>query len=81
MSDLYTTHVADSTKTRNTAYDYDPVDAVRHAVFWHLWPNITLGVLPGSPNFGAFCIDPVSLAVRQMSSDVLRNELKCSSKT
>lgn len=71
-SDLHTTHVVDSTKSDNAAYGYDPRNAVRHAVFWHVWPNITLGVLPGSPNFGAFCIDPVSIDVTQPRSYSLR---------
>ena len=57
----HTTHVMRSTKSRNFAYDYDPVDAVRHAVFWHVWPNLDFGVMPGSPNFGVFSIDPVSV--------------------
>ena len=71
-SDLHTTHVVDSTRSNNAAYDYEPSNAVRHAVFWHLWPNITLGVLPGSPNFGAFCIDPVNIDVTQPRSYSLR---------
>ena len=72
LNDLHTTHVVDSTKTCNTAYDYAPGNAVRHAVFWHLWPNITFGVLPGSPNFGAFCFDPLSVDVTQPRSYSLR---------
>ena len=67
---LHTTHIVESTKIRNAAYNYDPDNAVRHAVFWHLWPNVTLGVLPGSPNFGAFSIDPVSLDVTRPRSYV-----------
>lgn len=70
--DLHTTHVAVSNKTHNTAYDYDRAPAVRHAAFWHLWPNITLGVMPGSPNFGAYSIDPVALDVTRPRSYSLR---------
>ena len=58
--ELHTTHIVESVNTENAAYAYDPNDAVRHAVFWHLWPNLTLGVMPGSPNFGAFAFDPIA---------------------
>ena len=58
--DAHTTHIVQSVKTDNAAYPYDANDEVRHAVFWHLWPNWTLGVFPGSPNFGAFAFDPIT---------------------
>ena len=70
--EFHTTHVVNSVKSQNAAYTYDPNDAVRHAVFWHLWPNITLGVMPGSANFGAFSIDPVSLDITRPRSYSLR---------
>jgi phenylpropionate dioxygenase-like ring-hydroxylating dioxygenase large terminal subunit len=58
---MHTSHVAQSNNAQSAAYRYEPNDPVRHAVFWHLWPNMTLGVVPGSPNFGMFSIDPVSV--------------------
>ena len=58
---MHTTHVMLSTKPCNAAYQYEPLNAGRYAVFWHVWPNLDFGVMPGSPNLGIFAIDPVSL--------------------
>jgi choline monooxygenase len=57
---IYTTHTARCSKPRNAAYDYAPNAPVTGFYFWHVWPNITLGITPGSPNFLAFAMDPVS---------------------
>ena len=56
----HTTHAVHSRRTQNAAYNYDAADGVDHAVFWHLWPNLTLGLMPGAPNFGAFAFDPIT---------------------
>ena len=69
---MHTTHVMESTNADNAAYAYDPLDAVRHAVFLHVWPNLDFGVMPGSPNFGVFSIDPVSVNVTRTRQVSLR---------
>ncbi|MBS35672.1 MAG: ring-hydroxylating oxygenase subunit alpha [Thiotrichales bacterium] len=61
--EAHTTHAVESLNTDNAAYAYDPNDESRHAVFWHLWPNVTFGVFPGRPNFGAFAFDPIAPAL------------------
>lgn len=56
---MHTTHTGVACKPRNKAYDYAPDAAVKGIVFWHIWPNLTFGMFPGSENFVAFVIDPV----------------------
>lgn len=57
---LHTMHTGACTKPSNRAYDYGDNAAVRGITFWHVWPNITLGVMPGSENFLVFAMDPVA---------------------
>jgi choline monooxygenase len=57
---LHTLHTATSTRPRNKAYGYGGDTTVTGVAFWHVWPNLTLGLMPGSPNFVAFVIDPVA---------------------
>ena len=70
--DMHTTHVMESTNTHNTAYEYESVGAVRQAVFWHVWPNLDFGMIPGSPNFGVFSIDPVRVDLTRTRGVSLR---------
>ncbi|MEX2649464.1 MAG: aromatic ring-hydroxylating dioxygenase subunit alpha [Alphaproteobacteria bacterium] len=57
---LHTMHTAQCTKPANAAYDYAPNAPVRGFTFWHVWPNITFGIMPGTENFLAFAMDPVA---------------------
>jgi len=58
--------------SRNAAYEYQPANAIRHAVFLHVGSNLDFGIMPGSPNLGGFSIDPVSVAVTRTRSVSLR---------
>jgi len=57
---LHTMHTGVCSKPRNAAYHYPDDAPVRDFTFWHVWPNITFGIMPGSENFMAFSIDPVA---------------------
>lgn len=58
---LHTMHTAVCSKpATNKAYAYGADDAVQSFAFWHVWPNITLGVMPGTENFLVFAMDPVA---------------------
>ena len=45
-------------KPENRAYAVDPSEPSQVAVFWHLWPNVEFGVLPGEASIGAFRFYP-----------------------
>lgn len=45
-------------KPDNRAYAVDPSEPSQTAVFWHLWPNVEFGVLPGEASIGAFRFYP-----------------------
>jgi len=68
---MHTTHTARATKPANAAYAYPADSAVRHVVFWHIWPNMTFGFMPGSHNFGAFCFEPVTATTTRARGDRL----------
>lgn len=44
----------------SSAYRVEPDEPVQHNVFWHLFPNIEFGVMPGSRALSAFTFTPVS---------------------
>ena len=54
----HSSHLGVPTKPENAAYHH--TEDQGGFAFWHVWPNITFGTFPGSPNFGAFCARPVS---------------------
>ncbi len=58
-------------KTQNKAYDVAPDEPSQTAQFWHLWPNIEFGVLPGEAALGAFRFYPVSAEETRMTSLIL----------
>ena len=43
----------------NKAYDVDAGSDVQQAIFWHLFPNVEFGVLPGEKLIGAFRFFPL----------------------
>ncbi len=55
----HTMHTGSCPRPRNAAYDYGADAPVRDFTFWHVWPNITFGIMPGSEGFSAFSMDPV----------------------
>ena len=58
---MHTMHTGRCTKPEtNTAYRYGADEAVQSFTFWHVWPNITFGIMPGTENFLVFAMDPVS---------------------
>jgi phenylpropionate dioxygenase-like ring-hydroxylating dioxygenase large terminal subunit len=46
-------------KVENTAYEVYPDYGYQHSIFWYLWPNTTLNVLPGSDELHVFSVRPV----------------------
>ena len=72
VRDMYTCHEMACTKPANAAYDYRTDTTVTKAVFWHLWPNMTLGVMPGSPNFDVFLFEPVEVESTRLDGDSFR---------
>lgn len=55
----------------NKAYDVDAGSDVQQAIFWHLFPNVEFGVLPGEKLIGAFRFFPVSAEETRMTSRLL----------
>ena len=45
-------------RTENSAYPVDPDKGIQNSVFWYLWPNTTLNVMPGSDEFTVFAVRP-----------------------
>jgi carnitine monooxygenase subunit len=72
VHDNYTRHEMASSKPRNAAYDYAPDAQVKGGVFWHLWPNMTLGVMPGSANFAVFTFEPAGVELTRLGGDEFR---------
>jgi len=72
VHDTYTRHEMTSTKPVNAAYAYAPDAPAKGGVFWHLWPNMTLGVMPGSANFSVFTFEPVDVETTRLGGDDFR---------
>jgi choline monooxygenase len=68
----YTRHEMKCRKPRNAAYGYAADAPVKVGVFWHLWPNMTLGVMPGSPNFDVFTFEPAGVELTRLGGDAYR---------
>ena len=60
LHERYSSHVA-TPRPRNRAYSYIPNEDSSEFGFWHVWPNMTFGAFPGTPNLSAFCSHPISL--------------------
>ena len=60
LHERHSSHVATS-RPESKAYSYIPNEQARGFGFWHVWPNMTFGTFPGTPNLAAFCSHPVSL--------------------
>ena len=68
---MHSSHVARSERADSAAYPYAPEARAPEFAFWHVWPNLTFGRFPGSPNFAVFSADPVSVAVSRSRGDQL----------
>jgi phenylpropionate dioxygenase-like ring-hydroxylating dioxygenase large terminal subunit len=66
---MHTSHRALPRSPDNSAYRYSSEENGECFAFWHVWPNMTFGRLPGSPNFGVFSIDPVSVGETRARGD------------
>jgi choline monooxygenase len=51
----------------SSAYRVRPDEPVQHNVFWHLFPNIEFGVMPGSRALSAFYFTPVNAEQTRIS--------------
>ncbi len=58
-------------KYKNKAYDVEPDEPSQNAIFWHLWPNVEFGVVPGEAAIGGFRFYPASSHVTKMTSIML----------
>ena len=61
LHERHSTHTARTEKPQNRAYDWSPEEHDPGFHFWHVWPNITFGIFPGSPNFSVFNAVPIDL--------------------
>ena len=57
----HSSHTAVTENPHNTAYRWTPNEHDTRFFFWHVWPNITFGIFPGSPNFGVFSAVPIDV--------------------
>lgn len=55
----------------STAYRVRTDEPVQHNAFWHLFPNIEFGLMPGSRALSAFVFTPVGAEQTQVSSLML----------
>ena len=68
---MHTSHTARSENPDNAAYRFSPEQAAGAFAFWHVWPNLTFGRFPGSPNFSVFSADPIDLVRTRSRGDQL----------
>ena len=59
------------TRPANTAYDFDPDEGYRGAMFWYLWPNTTFNILPGSNELAVYRIRPIDHEWSSFEGDLL----------
>lgn len=55
----------------NKAYKLGDDEPVSDAMFWHMWPNIEFGTLPGERSLGAFRFYPETAEITRMSGRLL----------
>ena len=58
---LWSRQIGGDIRQDNTAYEIADDAPVMNSVFWYLWPNTTINVLPGSEEVNISVIRPVSL--------------------
>ena len=58
----HSSHTTFTAKQDNAAYHWSPGEHDPRFFFWHVWPNITFGIFPGSPNFSVFNAVPIDVA-------------------
>jgi len=72
VHETYTRHEMTATGPTNAAYDFAPDAPSKGGIFWHLFPNMTLGVMPGSPNFSVFLFEPAGVELTRLGGDDYR---------
>ena len=68
---LWARQVGCDIRRENTAYELDDDAEVMHSVFWYLWPNTTINVMPGSEELNISAIRPTGLASCNFSGESL----------
>ena len=61
LHEHHSSHTAITTKPSNAAYNWSREAHDPRFFFWHVWPNITLGIFPGAPNFSVFNASPIDV--------------------
>lgn len=61
-------------KEDNKAYAVSRDEPQSEALFWHFWPNMEFGILPGERSFGAFRIFPIGPEETHMTSMILSGD-------
>lgn len=56
---------------RNRAYDIAEDEPCQAAIYWHLWPNCEIGVVPGEASMNAFRYYPAGPEATRMQTIVL----------
>lgn len=59
LHERHTSHTAATERPDNVAYKWQHGEHDPRFFFWHVWPNLTFGIFPGSPNFGVFQATPI----------------------
>ena len=68
---IWSRQLGPETRPANTAYDFDPDEGYRGAMFWYLWPNTTFNILPGSNELAVYRIRPIDHEWTSFEGDVL----------
>ncbi len=58
-------------KSANQAYHVAPDEPSQRAIFWYLWPNTGLGVVPGEASMSVYRFFPLSAETTAMTSIIL----------
>ncbi|MDJ0574307.1 MAG: aromatic ring-hydroxylating dioxygenase subunit alpha [Xenococcaceae cyanobacterium MO_234.B1] len=58
-------------KSENKAYNVDPAEPCQVGIYWFLWPNIEISIVPGEKSLSAFTFYPVTLELTHSASIIL----------
>ena len=58
---LWSRQTGPQIRHKNSAYDVNPDQGYQGALFWYLWPNTTLNILPGADEMNVSAVRPRSL--------------------
>jgi len=68
---LWARQVGSDIRQKNTAYQLAEDAPVMHSVFWYLWPNTTINLMPGAEEINISAIRPLALEKSDFSGQSL----------